>query len=157
MDKLKFIGLLVGMAFIAMLFLVVAIYVEDPLLNSRVTTGPGMLLDEWQRQFRFWASVGIAAALAAAMLWCSVCQWSAGAKKWEWTSGRRVIWLLLMLVPLGAFAAAWLLTPAVQGGELLATAFYLFNNVAVYYFATACFSPSCVKYTPIGAIALRHW
>ena len=70
---------------------------------------------------------------------------------------RGLIALSTVVIGGAAFIAAWLTMPAAQGGGLLALMFILFNNVLVYYFATACFSPSAVKYTPPGAAWIRYW
>ncbi|HUC19887.1 MAG TPA: hypothetical protein VMR98_00110 [Candidatus Polarisedimenticolaceae bacterium] len=157
MDKLKHVGLIVGMAFIAVVFAVLTIYVEDPLLDSQVTTGPNILLDEWRQLFRYWATFGIAIGLVAALIWYLLGQWGLSLNNWTNANNKRVVWLLFLLLPLGAFVTGWLLTPPVQEGAFLATVFYLANNVAVYYLGTLCFSPSSFKYTPLGASTLRRW
>jgi hypothetical protein len=156
MDLVKHISLLVGMILIAFLFVAITTYGEDPLLDSMVSTGPNITLDAWRELFRYWATFGIGVALFAALLWYVLGQWAFNLNYWS-SAGKRVVWLLMLIFPLGAFVAAWLLTPPVQEWALLATVFYLANNLAVYYLATLCCSPSSFKYTPLGAMTLRYW
>ena len=157
MNNLKHVGLIVGMAFIFFIFAVLIIYGEDPFLDSRVTTGSGILMDEWRQLFRNWAMIGILISLLAAVLWYLWGQWFINLNDWTKANKKRVVWLLFLLLPCLAFVSAWWLTPPVQEGALFATVFYLLNNLAVYFFATILFSPSSFKYTPWGAIAVRRW
>lgn len=156
MSTMKHIGSLVGMIFIAFLFVMLVTYAEDPLMDAWVTTGPNITLDAWRESFRYWATLGILVALVAALLWYVMGQWGFSLNYWA-NAGKRVVWLLLLVFPLGAFMAAWLLTPPVQEWAVLATIFYLLNNLTVYYLATLCCSPSSFKYTPLGAATLRYW
>jgi hypothetical protein len=156
MNTMKHLGLLVGMIFIAFLFAAIVTYGEDPLLDSMVSTGPNITLDEWRKSFRDWAMLGIGVALVAALMWYALGQWGFRLNRWV-NAGKRGVWALMFVLPLGAFVAAYLLTPPVQEGDILATVFYLVNNVAVYYLATVWFSPSSFKYTPVGATVLRYW
>ena len=152
---LKHVGLLVGMTAIAILFAVPAVYVEVLVLEAQVTTGPEIRLDEWLQQFRLWASVGIGTAWLAAVVWYLS---SVRTNLNDWmASSRRVIWMLLALLPSLALVASWLRTPPAQEGSLLAASLYFLNNALVYYLATAFFSPSSFKYTPVGATAIRRW
>lgn len=153
---MKHIGLIVGMLLVTFLFVGAVTYFEDPLLDSMVSTGPNILLDEWRELFRIWATFGITIAALSALMWYALGQWVFSLNDWG-AAGKRAVWALLLLLPLGAFAAGWLLTPPVQEGAYLATVFYLMNNVAVYYLATLLFSPSSFKYTPMGAAAVRRW
>ena len=76
----------------------------------------------------------------------------------QWSeAGKRVVWSLLLLIPLAAIVVSSILTPQAQVGLLWAYLFYFLNGVLVYYFATALFSPSAFKYTPPGASTLRRW
>lgn len=157
MNKLKHVGLIVGMAFIALLFAGLIIYVEDPLLDAQVTTGPNVMLDEWRQLFRYWAIFGIGIGLGAALIWYVLGQWSFSLNDWTSANRKRIVWLSFLLLPLGAFVTGWLLTPPVQEGAFFSTGFYFVNNIAVYYLASVCFSPSSFKYTPLGATTLRRW
>jgi hypothetical protein len=156
MDTAKPLVLFVVICLIAFLsFIFLPTYVEEPLLDSVVTTGPGMMLNEWLGIFRNWAAFGIGTAWVSALLWFALGQWGRSLNSWR-NAGKRGIWLLLSLPPLAAFIMSWLLTPAVQEGGLYAAGFYLANNILVYYLATLLCSPSSFKYTPFGASALRH-
>jgi hypothetical protein len=156
MGTVKHIGLIVGMTLVAFLFVVITIYGEDPLLDSLASTGPDISLDDWRQVFRQWATFGILVAWLAALLWYAMGQWSFSLNSWA-KSGKRTIWLLMLLLPLGAWVTGFLLTPPVQEGALWAYVFYMVNNLAVYYLATLWFSPSSFKYTPILAMTLRRW
>src|SRR5687767_2152473 len=103
MDTLKHISLIVGMTLIAILFAVITIYGEDPLLDSLVSTGPNIMLDEWRQLFRYWATFGIAVALLSALLWYALGQWGFSLNAWTNANKKRAIWLLMLLFPLGAF------------------------------------------------------
>jgi hypothetical protein len=153
---LKHVNMIVGMASVAIAFLLVATYLEEPALSAQVTTRPGMLLDEWLEAFRFWASIGIATAWVAALVWYAASA-ATNMNDWAQTNLRRVAWWGLFLVPMVAFVAAWVFAPRAQEGDLIAVGFYFLNNVFVYYLATACFSPSSFKYTPVGAAVIRQW
>jgi hypothetical protein len=156
MNRLKHVGLIVGMAFIFFIFAVLIIYVEDPFLDSKVTTGANILMDDWRQLFRYWAISGILVAVLAALIWYVWGQWAVNLNDWTKANKKRIVWLLFLLLPCGAFVTAWLLTPPVQEGAIFVTAFYLANNLAAYFLATIFFSPSSFKYTPWGAVALRR-
>jgi hypothetical protein len=156
MFKLKHLGLMVGIAFVGVLFALLTIYVEDPFLDSRVTTGANLLMDDWRLLFRYWSIFGIVIAALSAMVWFVFGQWSVNLNNWTKANKKRVIWLLFLLLPCAAFVTAWLLTPPLQEGAMVVTVFYLLNNIAVYFFATILFSPSSFKYTPWGAASLRR-
>jgi len=147
--------LAIMMIFIGAGVFLLMLYVEDPVLGMRVTIGSGMLLDEWQYAFRLWASVGIGAAVFAALAWYVWCQ-SANLDDWTRADRQRSVWCLLALVPLIAFVVSLLNTPAAEDGTTLAVTFYLINVVAVYYLTTVFCSPSSFKYTPLGSATLRR-
>lgn len=156
MNVMKHIGLMVGMFLVCFLFIALITYVEDPLLDSMVSTGPNITLDEWRVAYHYWATFGASMSLLAAVVWYVVSQWGVPLISWR-SAGKRRLWEGMSLLPLGVFVAAWLRTPPVQEGFFLATVFYFVNNLAVYYLATVWFSPSSFKYTPRGAATLRHW
>jgi len=155
--KSKHVALIVGIIVVAFIFVAVAIYLEDPFLDSQVTTGANLLMDEWRQTFRFWAIFGIIIAALSALVWFAFAQWAVNLNYWTNANKKRVIWLLFILLPCGASVTAWLLTPPVQEGAMFVTAFYVLNNLAVFYFSTVLFSPSSFKYTPAGAMRLRPW
>lgn len=156
MDILKNSGLIVLTILFALLFVLAVIPAEDYLLDTLVTTGPDIMLDAWREVFRYWATFGCLVALVAALLWYMLGQWGISLNSWR-NAGKRMVWLSMLILPVGAAIAGWLLTPPAQEWAFLATVFYLVNNLAVYYVGTLCFSPSSFKYTPLGATTLRHW
>jgi hypothetical protein len=147
------------MVFIVMIFLTFfygAVPFEDGLLDSMVSTGPSITLDEWREAFRNWANLGIGVALAAALLWFVAGQWFYSLNHWA-AAGRRGMWLTLLVVAALGAAPGALLTPAAQEWGRLSLAFYVLNNCALYYFATLLCSPPSYKYTPYGSAVVRYW
>jgi len=129
---------------------------EDQLLDSLVTTGPNILLDDWREAFRFWANLGITASLVCALIWFALGQWGFSLNYWA-RAGRRPAWLALLVLALLAAVPGAVLTPTTQEWGRLSVAFYVANNDLVYYLATLFCSPPSYKYTPFGATAVRHW
>jgi hypothetical protein len=157
METAKPYVLIVSMIAIAFLLYFTAVPGEDQLLDAMVDTGPNITLDAWREIFKDWASRGIIVAACAALAWFILAQWRFNMNYWRNTNGKRWTWLSMMFFPLAATAAGFLQTPSVQAKGLLATLFYLANNIAVYYLATLLCSPSSFKYTPLGAAAVRRW
>jgi hypothetical protein len=156
MFRLKHGGLILGMVFIFLLFFYFAVPAEDQALDSLVTTGPNILLDEWRAAFRLWANLGVFGALLSALLWFFLGQWASSLNHWA-KAGKRKIWLALLGVSLLLAAPGVVLTPATQEWGDLAKVFYVGNNLLVYYLATLLCSPPSYKYTPYGAAAVRYW
>lgn len=156
MARGKHFILIVVMFGIFLLFFYGAIPGEDELLDSLVSTGPEITLDEWRDAFRNWATLGISAALFAALLWFVLGQWVFSLNHWT-KADRRTTWLALLVLSLLAAVPGALLTPVTQEWGRLSTAFYVANNFLVYYLATLLCSPPSYKYTPYGATAVRHW
>ena len=50
--------------------------------------------------FKKWASVCVASAAFASLLWYILAQWGFKINRWEDTGGKRPIWLLLFLIPI---------------------------------------------------------
>ena len=152
----KHLILIVIMFIILFIFLYAIVPLEDGLLDSLVTTGPDILLDDWRAAFRLWANTGIAGAFVSAMLWFFLGQWASGLNHWT-NAGKRSIWLWLLVVSLATAAPGVVLTPTTQEWGRLSVVFYVGNNLFVYYLATLLCSPPSYKYTPYGAAAVRYW
>jgi hypothetical protein len=152
---LKHIGFMAGMIVIALVVFYVFVPPEGEFLESLVTTGPELMLDAWRQLFTYWAALGIAISLTAALLWFALGQWVFSMDRWTTANNKRTVWFILGAVALAAALPGILLMPAVQEGGRLAWAFYLLNNLVVFYFATLFLSPSSFKYTPLGGSFMR--
>lgn len=153
----KPIGFMFGMIGIALIFLLFVIPGEDHLLDSLVSTGPDITLDDWREAFRYWANVSTVAALAAALAWFVLGQWFSDLNHWTTANKKRTVWFVFLILSLVAVVPAILFTPTGQEWGRLAWVFYLANNLAVFYLATLCLSPSSFKYAPWGAMGVRYW
>jgi hypothetical protein len=149
-------GLILGIGFIFALFFFFVVQGQDEWLDSLVTTGPDILLDEWRAVFRRWAQVGVAAAGLAALAWFVLGQWGFSLNHWP-NADKRNAWLGLLFLALLAAVPGIVLTPAAQEWGNLAKVFYVANNVSVYYLATLLCSPPSYKYIPYGAAVARRW
>jgi hypothetical protein len=154
---MKPILMIILMGILAFLFVLLVIFVEDPLMDSYVSTGPNITLDLWREAFRYWAQIGIASAAIAALIWFVLGQWLTSMNNWVAANKKRTAWLGLFLVAALSVIPGIVLTPAAQEWGRLAWAFYLINNLGLYYLATALFSPSSFKYVPWLSMRLRYW
>lgn len=151
----KHIGFIVAMIVIALLVFYIAVPFESGLLESWVTTGPELMLDTWRELFTYWAALGIAISLTAALLWFALGQWVFSMNRWTTANNKRKVWLMLGAVALAAALPGILFMPIVQEGGRMAWPFFILNNLGVFYFSTLILSPSSFKYTPIGSSFLR--
>lgn len=153
----KPILLMILMVMVAFLFFLLVIFGEDPLMDSYVSTGPNITLDAWRESFRYWAQIGIAITMLAALTWFVLGQWFFNMNSWFRANKKRTVWLGLFLVAALAVVPGIVLTPSAQEWGRLAWAFYILNNLGLYYLATALFSPSSFKYVPWQSMRLRYW
>lgn len=156
MFRLKHGGLILGIIAVFLLFFFFVVPGQDELLDSLVTTGTEILLDDWREAFRFWANLGIAVSLFAALLWFALGQWFYNLNRWSNADKRNAWWGLLFLALLAAVPGI-VLTPTTQEWGRLSIVFYVLDNFSVYYLATLLCSPPAFKYTPYGAAAVRYW
>src|SRR4051812_30817558 len=99
MVKPKPILLMILMLILAFLFFLLVIFGEDPLMDSYVSTGPNITLDEWRESFRYWAQIGIAITTLAALTWFVLGQWFFKMNRWFRANKKRnYVWLGLFLV-----------------------------------------------------------
>lgn len=152
----KHLILIVIMFVIFLFFFYVVVPGQDELLDSLVTTGPNIMLDDWRAVFRNWASLGISVALVAALTWFVLGQWVFSLNHWA-KADKRTTWLALLVLSLLAALPGVLLTPTTQEWGRLSLAFYVADNFSVYYLTTLLCSPPSYKYTPYGAMAVRYW
>lgn len=148
---------LVGMALVAFAFFLLLVFVEENnILNELVVPQADVTLEEWLESFRRWGTVGIAASLAASLLWYAAGQFLFRVNDWR-DAGKRHIWSLLFLIPVAAAVAGIVFTRQAQEGALIAYVFYVVNGLLSYYLSTVLFSPSSFKYAPVGASKVRRW
>lgn len=158
MDKGKFLILIGIMLIVFALFYFVVIPAENQLLDSLVSTGPDITLDAWLGVFQDWAKFGLFIALFMAMLWYTLGQWFFSLNHWtDANRKKRWVWVVLLAISVLAAVPGDLLLPRLQEWGRLATALYVVNNFLVYYLVTLIWSPSSVKYMPLGAAKLRYW
>lgn len=153
----KPILMIILMGILAFLFVLLVIFVEDPLMDSYVSTGPDITLDAWRESFRYWAQIGIAGATIAALIWFVLGQWLTSMNSWVTANKKRTAWLGFFLLGALSVIPGIVLTPPAQEWGRLAWAFYVLNNLGLYYLATALFSPSSFKYVPWLSMRLRYW
>ncbi len=131
---------------------------ERQLLDTLVSTGPEITLDDWLFRFETWAMYGLFFALGAGGVWYCLGQWVYRPNHWtEANSRKRWIWLILLLLSMLVAAPGDWLTPRVQEWGRLSTLLYAANNFFAFYILTVFFSPASFKYMPIGAVTLRRW
>jgi hypothetical protein len=153
----KPILLMILILILAFLFFLLVTFGEDSMIDSFVSTGPNMTLDAWRESFRYWAQIGIAIAAIAALTWFVLGQWFTNMNYWATANKKRTAWLGLFLVAGLAVIPGLVLTPTAQEWGRLAWAFYILNNLGLYYLATVLFSPSSFKYVPWLSMRVRYW
>jgi hypothetical protein len=154
---MKPILMIILIVILAFLFFLLVIFGEDPLMDSYVSTGPNITLDVWRESFRYWAQIGIAITMIAALIWFVLGQWFSSMNNWLSANKKRTVWLGLFLVAGLAVVPGIVLTPLAQDWGRLAWVFYILNNLSFYYLATALFSPSSFKYVPWQSMRFRYW
>lgn len=153
---IKYVVHFVGILIISVCFYLLANFVEKDLILERlVIPPPGVKLPQWLDSFKFWANWGITVSLVAILLWYVIAQWGFKVNHWS-ASGKRVIWSLFFILPVIVIILGFVLTQQAQEFGWIVYLFYIFNGVLSYYLATALFSPSSFKYTPLWADKLRR-
>jgi len=157
---MKYLGHLIGILTIQIIFYFLIYYVEIIGLESGVVVPPtGVTIGQWLDDFKYWAVLGITMAGVASLLWYVLAQWGFKVNKWTQTNKGRPTWLLFFLLPI-AFAIWGIIKLKTPGqGAWLAYLCFSVNGLLCYYFPTALFSPSAFKYAPLGArlIWRRLW
>ena len=152
---MKHIACVIGIALITFIFCLIASYWEENyVLYNTVVPPAGVTSEQWLDSFRHWAIIGIITAGAAALLWYIFAQLVFKINRWE-KSGKRVIWILFVLLPVVAIILGIVFTKQAQEGAFWAYVFYTLNGLLCYYLATALCSPSSFKYTPL--LASQFW
>lgn len=147
--------LVIAMPIIAFTMVSFAVLVEAEHLYNAVSGTPSSI-EEWLNTFKDWSIYIIVASTTSGLLWYTLAQWLFRLNDWS-SAGKRLMWLLLISLPIAIAVVAILMTPAAEEGMWWTYLFYLISAIAPYYVGTALFSPSSFKYAPIGAQTVRRW
>lgn len=145
-SAILFIIVLSILIFVGELFLLDA---YPPQMTGDVEIG------QWMTSFKKWASICIACAGVASLLWYILAQWVFKINRWEDTGGKRPIWLLLFLIPIIMTVISCIFIEPTESSQWLIYLFFFLNGLIPYYLITLLFSPSSFKYIPIGAKGIR--
>ena len=148
---------ILGMLFIIFFFIFLALIGETILLDTYPPQLSGNLtIEAWKANFQLWALVCVVTAGAASFLWYGFAQKVFKTNN-EKSYGKRGMWGFLFLLPAVAVIASVLLIEQTESSLWLAYLCFVANGLVPYYLATVLFSPTSVKYTPIGAKKIRFW
>lgn len=142
---------ILGILFIAALFVFLAIVVEPLILEAfPPQLHTNLTMTQWLESFELWALVCVGAAAAASFLWYGIGQnvFNANGGK---SYGKRGLWGFLFILPMCAIIFSILLIEEAESSLWLAYLCFVANGLLPYYLATVLFSPVSVKYTPIGS------
>ena len=112
-------------------------------------------IGQWMGSFKKWASICIASAGLASLLWYILAQWGFKINRWEDTGGKRSIWFLLFLIPIIITVVSCIYVERTENSQWLIYLFFTLNGLLPYYITTFLFSPAGFKYIPIGAKPIR--
>ncbi len=112
-------------------------------------------IGQWRASFQNWASICIACAGVASLLWYILAQWGFKINRWEDTGGKRSIWFLLFLIPIIITVVSCIYVEQTENSQWLIYLFFSLNGLLPYYGTTLLLSPSAFKYIPIGAKSIR--
>lgn len=153
---MRYVRDIVGIFVVSLFFFFIVLgelYLLD--LNPPKVAGD-ITIEAWKASFQISALTCLGAALVANLLWYCLAQWGFKINDSR-DAGKRLIWGLLFLLPIGAIVSSIFSTAGAEGGLVLVHLFFLIDGVLCYWFATLLFSPSSFKYTPIGARIFRRW
>ena len=148
---------IVGILFLTFLFFFVAYFFEPMLLDTYQPSLPeDLTIDQWMDSFQFWACVCVGVAVIACFLWYLLAQ-SVIKTNYDKPNGKRVLWACLFFLPACAVAISIYFIEETESEPLLAYLCFMVNGFLLYYLATMLFSPTSVKYTPLGSIGIRRF
>ena len=146
-----------GIFTITVFFIFLAYYIEPWLLDTYQPNLPVELtMDQWLSSFQMWAYVCVGAAMIASLLWYLLAQ-NVFKTNYEKPSGKRGMWGFLFVLPAIAIIFSILFIDQAESSLWLAYLCFVVNGLVPYYLATVLFSPTSVKYTPIGSMQIRFW
>ena len=136
---------------------VLAAHLEPMLFDTSPPQLPeDLTMEQWKESFEIWAFVCVGASVIAIFIWYLF----AGKvikTNYEIPSGKRGWWLLLFVLPAVAICLSIFLVEETESTPWLAYLCFVVNGLVPYYLATVLFSPTSVKYTPLGAMQMRRF
>lgn len=153
---MKHVGCILGIFFISAVFFGIVLLEIIVLDSSPPQVPDDITIEEWLASFRMSALICLGSALVASLLWYGLAQWVFKINNPE-AAGKRMIWGLLFLLPIGAVILGIFSTARAESSLVWVYLFFLIDSVLCYWIATILFSPLAFKYTPIGADVFRRW
>jgi hypothetical protein len=113
-------------------------------------------LGTWvSEKYTFGAAIVFSTALVASLLWYFSAL-RAKVTNFNDSSPMRLVWGLLLLIPIIGLCAALYFYNDSSEALLPLTLMYVIDIVWVYWFATAISSPGLLKFIPPGSFTVRH-
>ena len=150
-------GAIISIAFSVLTYLILA-YLEGYYLYDIFEAQPSgkVRLDIWINAFYENALTTIGFAFLGVLAWYFVGYVLYRITNWKNAKGFLAWLLIFVLTVIAVFAYGYYFTqPTEDLGKYLACLFYVGNAALIYWLSTAIFSPSTVKYVPLGSIRLR--
>ena len=148
---------ILGIPLITVVFICIVIFVEVPILEDNPPQLPeNVTVGEWLSSFQFWALICVGSAALTSFIWCGFGQKVFKAND-DKPSGKRGLWGILFLIPALAIIFSILFIEQAENESWLAYVCFIVNGLVPYYLATLFFSPTSVKYTPIGSMIIRRF
>jgi hypothetical protein len=101
------------------------------------------------------AAIVFFTALVATIIWY-LSALRARVTAFNEASSMRVLWAVLMLVPIVGICVALFFYNGSNEALLSLTAFYVIDILVIYWLATAISSPGLLKFIPPGSFTIRH-
>jgi hypothetical protein len=101
------------------------------------------------------AAIVFGTALVATTLWY-LSALRAKVTAFNETSSMRIIWAVLLLIPIVGICVALFFYNGSNEALLSLTAFYVVDVLVLYWLATAISSPGLLKFIPPGSFTVRH-
>jgi hypothetical protein len=101
------------------------------------------------------AAIVFGTALVATTLWY-LSALRAKVTAFNETSSMRIIWAVLLLIPILGICVALFFYNGSNEALLSLTAFYVVDVLVLYWLATAISSPGLLKFIPPGSFTVRH-
>ena len=155
--RIKSLISIVGIAVLGFLNYLFLIKIQENVLFEKVVPVAGVTVDQWLEEFRSLATIGITGSLVAALIWFALGQWIFKVNRWSET-GKRPVWLMLLLLPVIIAVFLMFSTPEAQEGIWWAHFFHILNALLCYVLGTLLFSPSSFKFSPpMAKVFRRGW
>ena len=129
---------------------------ENSLLRDIVYPVANISFDHWIDKFNALGFIGLIVALLSSLLWYITAEWFLKINSSRRNSGR-IIWAIIFFPPGITAVGTMFLIPGTSSGLIFSAVLHVVNITLSYYLATALFSPSAFKYTPLLAKSLRRF